>query len=92
MTQSPFQTLTLVEVRDSLAELYQLTAKHRGRVEITGKHGEAECVLISKTELDGLERALSILSDSQAVTELTQSLADLARVAEPNGVVASATT
>jgi hypothetical protein len=88
MAASPFQTLSLSAVRDDLAALYRLVSKHQGRVEITGDDGQSECVLISKTELDGLERALSILSDSQAVLDLTQSLSDLAQLAEPAGVVA----
>lgn len=88
MSESAFQTLSVSAVRDDLAALYRLVAEHQGRVEITGDTGESECVLISKAELEGLERALSILSDSQAVSELTQSLSDLAQVAEPAGVVA----
>jgi PHD/YefM family antitoxin component YafN of YafNO toxin-antitoxin module len=79
-----FQTLTLSQVQSDLIDLYRRVACTQGRVEIAAdERGECDCVLISKAELDSLERALNILADSRAVRELSGHLADLAELVEP---------
>ena len=57
-------------------ELYQTIARHHGRIEVLSPEGP--CVIISKAELEGLERALRILSDSETVKSVSQSLAQVA--------------
>lgn len=79
-----FQTLTLAQVQSRLIDLYHRIACTQGRVEIAADEGgDCDCVLISKAELDSLERALTILADSRAVRELSGHLADLAELVEP---------
>jgi hypothetical protein len=83
-TADAFPTLTLAQVRSDLIDLYRRIACTQGRVEITAEEGgECDCVLISKAELDSLERALTILADSRAVRELSSHLTDLAELVEP---------
>jgi hypothetical protein len=80
---SPFQSLNLAQVQGNLMKLYERIACQKGRVEIVSPGGECECVLISKTELDSLERALEVLSDSDDVRALTHEIEHVAQVAEP---------
>jgi PHD/YefM family antitoxin component YafN of YafNO toxin-antitoxin module len=80
---SPFLALPLAHVQRDLLKLYERVARQTGRVEILGPGGERACVLISKAELDSLERALEVLSDAPAVREMTAELAQLAQCAEP---------
>jgi prevent-host-death family protein len=48
------------------------------RITLT-RNGEAEAVLLSVEDLEGLEMTLEILSDSHAVARITESLAALGR-------------
>ena len=79
----PFQSLNLAQVQSDLLKLYERIACEKGRVEIVSPDGECECVLISKAELDSLERALEVLSDSEDVRALTLGIEHVAQVAEP---------
>jgi hypothetical protein len=65
MADQLFQTLDVVRVQNNLVELLCRTAKKKGRIEIDNGDGTS-CVMISKEELDDLERALEILADSEA--------------------------
>ena len=77
--QTPFQSLNLSQVQDDLLKLYQRVACQKGRVEIEGGDGACECVLISKVELESLERAIAILADTEGVRQLTDELAHVAQ-------------
>jgi hypothetical protein len=81
--QSPFQSLNLAQVQNDLLKLYQRVACEKGRVEIQGGDGACQCVLISKVELESLERAIQLLADTDGVRQLTDELAHLAHVAGP---------
>jgi PHD/YefM family antitoxin component YafN of YafNO toxin-antitoxin module len=80
---SSFQSLDLAKVQGELSNLYEQIACKKGRVEIVDGNGSCECVLISRAELEGLEHALEILSDSEQVKELSAHLENLAQLAEP---------
>ena len=79
---SPFLALPLAHVQRDLLRLCEKVARETGRVEIVGP-GECACVLLSKAELDGLERAIELLSDVPTVREMTAELAQLAQCAQP---------
>jgi PHD/YefM family antitoxin component YafN of YafNO toxin-antitoxin module len=57
-------------------ELYRNVARKHQRIEVLSPDGV--CVIISKEELDSLEKALRILSDTENVKTVSQSLAQLA--------------
>ena len=76
-------SLNLNQAREELRQLYKLVAAEKARVEIRDGDGDSGCVLISREELEGLERALEMLSDTEAVRELTAGMAQLAHAAEP---------
>lgn len=65
MPDSLFQTLNVSTIQSNLVELLCRTAQKKGRIEIDNGDGTS-CVVISKVELDDLERALEILADSEA--------------------------
>lgn len=80
MSEPDFSSLDLAELRRSLAEVCQQVAQRQGRVEIKHPETGQTCVLISKAELESLERALQILSDSETVREMCASLGRLAHL------------
>ena len=75
-------------IASNLQQLHEHVTRTLGRVEITRPGGDERCVLISKRELDSLERALEILSDTDDVRDMCGKIAQLASVTGP-GVVAA---
>jgi len=75
------KTLEVSQVAQDLAELHADVTCHNTRVEITHPGSDARCVLVSKRELDALERAIEILSDTDDVRHITEKLAQLAAAA-----------
>lgn len=72
-----FITMDATRLQADLLHLLCRTAKNRGRIEITNCDGES-CVMISKDELDCLERALEILSNTENGHALHQAVAQFA--------------
>lgn len=76
MSQQPrFPKMDLDDVRQQLERLFEQVVRRNQRVEITD--GGESCVIISKAELESLERALNILGDARHVRDLKESLATL---------------
>jgi hypothetical protein len=61
----------------NLIELHELVLRRNGRIELTTRDGGAS-VLISKSELEALEHALEILSDTNDVRAIRDELSRLA--------------
>ena len=74
MTRNPFPVVDLDTASRSLQELHSRVGSARTRVEISGLSGEV-CVLISKAELEALERSIELLGDSELCTELHNTVA-----------------
>ena len=72
-----FATLDAPALQADLLNLLCRTARENGRIEITNCGGGA-CVLISKDELDGLERALEILSNTDGAGKMREHLEECA--------------
>lgn len=66
------------EAKARLSELSRRVRTQHERITLT-RNGEAEAVLLSIDDLEGLEMSLEILSDSQAVARIAESLAELGR-------------
>lgn len=64
MSGECFKTIDLTACRRALGDLHELVTRGHGRVLITRRGCEEVCVLISQAELDALERALEILSET----------------------------
>jgi len=81
MSQPAYPTLDVTHARRELAKLYERVARDRARIEVRRRGSDESCILISKAELDSLERALAILSDEEGVKTLCQSVARIAALA-----------
>ena len=88
MATDMHQSLDVSHAQKELAKLYEKVARDKERVEITQPGTEQRCVIISKEELDSLERALEILADSDQVKALRDSLSHLAAASEQDGLAA----
>lgn len=76
------QTMDIEHVRRDLHSLHGQIVRNWGRVEITRQTEDEEragtCVMISKAELDCIERALEILHESPAGQKMHTELEQLA--------------
>ena len=68
----------LSEAKARLSELARRVRLQHERITLT-RNGEAEAVLLSVDDLDGLEMTLEILADNDAVARISESLAALGR-------------
>jgi antitoxin YefM len=68
----------LSEAKARLSELARRVRQQHERITLT-RNGEAEAVLLSVEDLEGLEMTLEILGDSQAAARISESLAALSR-------------
>ena len=65
-----FGIMTIDQVQSGFTRLHGQICRHRGRIEI--RHEQGSCVLISKEELETLEHALEILSNTSDVRKMAQ--------------------
>ena len=70
-------------IASNLAQLHEFVARTKRRVEITRPGSDERCVLISQEELQSLERALEILSDTDDVRDIQHQIAQLAAATGP---------
>jgi len=80
--QSHRRTYDVAIVAQSLGQLHEYVTRCNGRIEITRPGTDERCVMLSKSELEALERALEILSDTEGVREISEKIAQLAAVTE----------
>ena len=77
MSGGCFHTLKLTEFLGAIEEFHGRVSQERGRIEITRDGCDDVCVLISKSELEALERALEILSETSDFRSMCQTLASV---------------
>jgi antitoxin YefM len=77
----------LSEAKARLSELARRVRTQHERITLT-RNGEAEAVLLSVDDLDGLELTLEILGDTEAVARISESLAAIGR-GEPGADLAT---
>jgi len=77
----------LSEAKARLSELARRVRTQHERITLT-RNGEAEAVLVSVDDLEGLEMTLEILGDSEAVAHVAESLDSLER-GEPGADMAT---
>ncbi|MBI3688086.1 MAG: type II toxin-antitoxin system Phd/YefM family antitoxin [Actinobacteria bacterium] len=66
------------EAKAHLSELVRRVRQQHERITLT-RNGEAEVVLVSVEDLEGLEMTLEILGDSESVARISESLSALGR-------------
>jgi prevent-host-death family protein len=72
------ETLSLAEVKAHLSELVGRVDRQHDRVTVT-VHGRPSAVLLSPDDLEALEETIAVLSDGEALRQLSASDAELAR-------------
>lgn len=83
-------TLPLSEVKARLSELGRRVSEQHERITVT-RNGEAQFVLVSIDDLEGLEITLDVLSDEGAIGRIAESLASL-NSGDPGATVAELRT
>jgi len=77
MTGACFQTLNVAQFLQLVEDLHGRVSQRHGRIEITADGCGDVCVLISKAELESLERALEILAGTREFEAMCQTVAAL---------------
>lgn len=77
MTLECFQSLDVTRFRRALANLHEVVGCGKGRVEVTRRGCDDVCVLISKAELESLERALQIFAESAEFARMSEQIAEI---------------
>jgi antitoxin YefM len=70
-------SLSLAEVKAHLSELVGRVSREHDRVTVT-VHGKPSAVLVAVEDLEALEETIAVLSDSEAMSQLQASEAELA--------------
>jgi PHD/YefM family antitoxin component YafN of YafNO toxin-antitoxin module len=86
-SQSHTRTYDVSLIAQSLHQLHEHVTRTLGRIEVTRPGSDERCVLISKQELESLERALEILSDTDDVRDMCGKIAQLAAATGPTPVL-----
>ncbi|HEX2417140.1 MAG TPA: type II toxin-antitoxin system Phd/YefM family antitoxin [Micromonosporaceae bacterium] len=71
-------SVPISEAKAHLSELARRVRQQHERITLT-RNGEAEAVLLSIDDLEGLEMTLEILGDSESVARISESLSALGR-------------
>ena len=87
---SPFTFMSIDQFQSRLSELHGHVCRGKGRVEI--RDGQSTCVLISKEELETLEEALEILSQTSDVQKMERTIAGLTQAVSKGPLVTVTTT
>ena len=83
------RTYDAIMIASNIQQLHEHVTRTLGRVEITRAGSDDRCVLMSKRELEALERALEILSDTHDVRDMSGKIAQLAAATGPQVATAS---
>ncbi len=78
MSADGFETLDVTQFRRALAKLHEQVGCCRGRVEVKRKGCDDVCVLIGKAELEAMEQALEILSNTAEFKAMCATLSEVA--------------
>lgn len=78
-------SVPLSEAKARLSELTRRVRTEHERITLT-RNGEAEAVLLSVDDLEGLEMTLELVADSESFRTVTESLASLAAGDEGAGL------
>ena len=87
---SGYTPMSIDQVQLQLNQLHKQVCCAKGRVEI--RDGDSCCVLISKEELDALEEALEILSNTSQVQQIARTIAALTHTAAQGPLVGTGAT
>lgn len=81
MSVDSFQNLDVARFRQAVADLHEVVGTAKGRIEVSCQGRDDVCVLISKAELDSLERALQIFAETVEFEHMSQQIAEIVAAA-----------
>lgn len=81
MSEHSAPRFDVIHAAELLTELHEQVIRRQRRIELT-RDGES-CVMISKQELDALERALEILAKTDGFRSMSRKIAQLAASTTP---------
>jgi PHD/YefM family antitoxin component YafN of YafNO toxin-antitoxin module len=81
MTAEANQTLEITRLRRALARIHEQVASRADRIELTREGCQDVCVIISKAELESLERALEILANTNEYRAMCEEVKNIAATA-----------
>ena len=90
MSGDCFQSMDITRVRRALTDLHERVASGAGRIEVTCRGREHVCVIISKSELEALERALEILAGGDEFRAMCDTIVQVAAECDGCGTPAQA--
>ena len=73
-----FQSYDVARFHEVVSRIHETVGARRGRVELTREGCDDVCVLISKSELEALERALEILTECTDYKSMCDEVAQVA--------------
>ena len=76
-----FQNLDVARFRKAVADLHEIVGTAKGRIEVSRQGCDDVCVLISKAELDSLERALQIFAETVEFEHMSRQIAEIVAAA-----------
>lgn len=79
--EHPYSRVDMTRVGKIIRKLHDQVVGQRQRVEITRAGCEDTCVMISRAELETLERSLEIFADTDEFNEMCRSLKNLLNTA-----------
>jgi PHD/YefM family antitoxin component YafN of YafNO toxin-antitoxin module len=83
------RTCDVAIAAQTLAQLHEYITTQDARVELTRAGSDERCVLVSKRDLDALERAVVILSNTEDMRTVSEKLAQLAAAAVAGDYIAA---
>ena len=86
MSESHVETMTVQEVREHLADLVRVVSQGHKRIQIANPSGDV--VLVSKIEIEALERALTIMAETAEFKAIAHSLHRIAAATVEQPIVA----
>jgi hypothetical protein len=78
MTDQLFKSIDIAHLLRTLGKSHEQVAGWHGRIELTRDGCDDVCVIMSKAELESLERALEIFAETSEYREMCDNLSRLA--------------
>ncbi|HWE04868.1 MAG TPA: hypothetical protein VG326_20850 [Tepidisphaeraceae bacterium] len=79
MPNELFQSIDVLRLRDAIAKIHEQVACGHGRVELTRSGCDDICVIVSKADLESLERGLEILASTTEYKTMCENVHRLAQ-------------
>jgi len=79
MPNELFQSIDVIRLRDAIAKIHQQVSCGHGRIELTRSGCDDVCVIVSKADLESLERGLEILAGTIEYKTMCQNVHRLAQ-------------